>query len=76
VTITKPDRAVEGGFQRRKVPPQLEGIRVDGHYVVIFSPYDLSCAMENTSLSQCEGYTREDATRIAINVLLYALYRD
>jgi len=76
VTITKPDRTVEGGFQRRKLPPQLEGIMIDGHYAVIFSPYDLSCAMENTSVSQCEGYTREDATRIAINVLLYALYRD
>ena len=76
VTITKPDRAVEGGFQRRVVSPQLEGIQIDGHYAVIFSPYDLSCAMENTSLSQCEGYTREDASRIAINVLLYALYRD
>ena len=76
VTITKPDRTANGGFQRRKTPPRLEGILIDGHYAVIFSPFDLSCAMENSSVSQCEGYTREDATRIAINVLLYALYRD
>lgn len=76
VTISKPDRSVEGGFRKRRTPPLLEGIKIDGHYVVIFSPYDISCALENAIVSQCEGYTREDATRIAINVLLYALNRD
>ena len=76
VTISRPDRKAAGGFQKRTVSPQLEGIQIDGHYVVIFSPYDISCAMENAAVSQCEGYSREDATRIAINVLLYNLNRD
>lgn len=57
----------------RQVKPFLEGIKIDGRYVVIFSPYDMSCALENSTSAQCEGYTKADAYRIGVNVLLYAL---
>jgi len=57
----------------RKVKPLLEGIQIDGRYVVVFSPYDLSCALENSTSAECEGYTRTDAYRVGMNVLLYAL---
>jgi hypothetical protein len=40
---------------------------------VIFSPYDISCALEQHEALQCRGYTREDAARIGLNVLLYSL---
>ena len=43
---------------------------------VVSSPFDISCALENATVSQCEGYTRDDATKICINVLLYRLNRD
>ncbi len=76
VTITKPDRNAPDGFDRKKVPPQLEGIEINGRLAVVFSKYDMSCALENATVSQCEGYTREDATKIGINVLLYRLNRD
>ena len=56
-----------------KVAPLLEGIEMDGRYVVIFSPYDISCAMESLSANDCEGYTSQDAARICTNVLLYAM---
>ncbi len=56
-----------------RVPPSLEGITLEDRYAVIFSPYDLSCALEKQDSLECQGYTREDAARIGINVLLYAL---
>jgi hypothetical protein len=66
-----PDAPVENRV--RQVAPVLEGIEIDGRYVVIFSPYDISCALENHASMECEGYVREDAARIGINVLLYAM---
>ena len=53
--------------------PVLEGILIDGRLVVVFSPYDLSCALENQASIECKGYVREDAAKIGINVLLYAM---
>ena len=65
-----------GGFQEQMTSPQLEGIEVEGRLAVVFSPYDLSCAMENTAVSQCTGYTRKDASLIATRVILYSLLDD
>jgi len=60
----------------RKVAPELEGIELDERLAVIFSPYDISCALERHEALQCRGYTREDAARIGLNVLLYSLNPD
>ena len=76
VTITKPDRTKPGGFAKRTVAPQFKGIEIDGRLVVVYSPLDLSCALENAALSHCEGYTKQDAIRLALNVLLYRLQSD
>jgi hypothetical protein len=57
----------------RKVAPELEGIKIGEHYAVIFSPYDLSCALERQDTMECQGYTRQDAARIGLNVILYSL---
>ena len=56
-------------------PPQLEGIALDGRWAVLFSPLDLSCALENHSSPDCAGYTSADAARIGINVILYSLHQ-
>ena len=58
----------------RRVPPELEGIRFGDRYGVVFSQFDLSCALEKRDSLECRGYTREDAARIGLNVLLYALH--
>jgi hypothetical protein len=76
-TVTRRDPQPGGGSEPlravlRKVPPELEGVKLDGHYVVVFSPYDISCALEKHDSLECRGYTREDAARIGLNVLLYA----
>lgn len=59
--------------RKRQGPPQLEGIRIKDRWAVIFSPYDLSCALEKQNSMECAGYGRDDAERIALNVLLYSL---
>ena len=48
-------------------------MRFDDRYGVIFSRYDLSCALEKHDSLECLGYTREDAAKIGLNVVLYAL---
>ena len=60
----------------RKVEPELEGIQIDGRWAVIFSPFDISCALEQHESLECRGYTREDAARIGLNVLMYTLNPD
>jgi hypothetical protein len=40
---------------------------------VILSPYDLSCALENGASLECKGYIKEDAARLATNVILFSL---
>ena len=56
-----------------KVPPDLEGVKFGDRWGVIFSQYDLSCALEKRNSLECRGYTREDAARIGLNVVLYSL---
>ena len=55
------------------IPPLLEVLEHDQRIVVIFSPYDLSCALENHSAMDCTGYVREDAYRLGINTILFGL---
>lgn len=57
-------------------PPVLEGIEIDGRYVVIYSRYDISCALENQASLACDGYVEQDAMRLAINIVLYAMLQD
>ena len=65
------DQPLEARVRRRE--PQLEGIKVDDRWAVIFSPLDLSCALEKHEAIECRGYSREDAARIGVNVILYTL---
>lgn len=76
--VTRRDPQQRGQGERledilRKVPPDLEGIRLADRYGVIFSRFDLSCALEKQNSLECRGYIREDAARIGLNVLLYSL---
>ena len=77
-TVTRRDPQQRGSGGRmedvlRKVPPDLDGIRFGDRYGVIFSRFDLSCALEKQNSLECRGYIREDAAKIGLNILLYAL---
>ena len=64
------------GFVVRDTEPFLEGIEVDGRLAVIYSKYDISCALERQAAGNCEGYLPEEAVRLATNIILYALMED
>lgn len=78
VTRRDPSQRVAGEplkAQMRKVEPTLEAIKIGDRYAVIFSPYDISCALEKHVSLECNGYTPEDAARIGLNVILYSLHQ-
>jgi hypothetical protein len=58
---------------QRSLAPRLEVGSVESRLAVIFSPLDISCALESRHSLQCRGYMREDAARIGINIILFAL---
>lgn len=53
----------------------LEGIKVDGRWVVVYSRYDIGCAIEGHKSADCLGHDKESALRIASAVVLYSLKR-
>ena len=56
-----------------KKPVQMEALSVNGRYAIFFSPIDLSCALEQYSSASCPGYSVQDAAKIGLNVILYAV---
>ena len=75
VNRREPRQREAGGLKSAvlAVEPDLEAIDVDGAHGVIFSPHDLSCALDRHESLECAGYTRDDAARIGINIILYSL---
>ena len=59
--------------REREVTPELYALRIENRIAVLFSPYDVSCALENASTLECQGYSREAAMKLATNILLYAI---
>jgi hypothetical protein len=55
------------------MPPQLEGIKQKGKWVVIYSRYDLGCALEKRPSSDCIGHDHESALKLAGAAVLYYL---
>ncbi|MBA4186604.1 MAG: hypothetical protein C0467_01160 [Planctomycetaceae bacterium] len=64
-----------GEPELRVYPALLEGIKIDGRWVVIYSKYDVGCAIEGHKSADCLGYDKESALRIAAAVVLYSLKR-
>jgi hypothetical protein len=61
--------------EMRNYPVFLEGIKIDGRWVVVYSKYDIGCAIEGHKAADCLGYDKDSALRIAAAVLLYSLKR-
>lgn len=55
--------------------PFLEGVEIEGQYRVIYSKFDLSCALQRQASLGCPGYVDEDAVKLAVNVVLYFLVK-
>lgn len=56
-----------------RIPPELYGIRLDGHLAVIFSPVGLACGWELADCPYCGGLHPKDALALGVNILSYSL---
>ena len=63
------------GGQFAPSPPQLEGIKINNRWVVIYSRYDLGCALEKHQSSDCLGHDFASAIKLAGAAVYYALQR-
>lgn len=63
----------DAGFER--LPPALEGIKVDGRWAIVYSKYDIGCALENHKSTDCLGHTPDSARKLAAAAVLYSLKR-
>ncbi len=52
--------------------PLLEGVKIDKHWAIIYSKYDIGCALERHTGMGCKGYVHESAVRIAANIVIYS----
>ena len=59
----------------QSMEPLLEGIQIDGRWVVLYSRYDIGCALERHTSPDCVGYAPESALRIATAVVRYHALR-
>lgn len=58
-----------------EIAPMLEGVRIDDRWAIIYSKYDIGCALEKSKSSACKGYEPESAMKLATAALLYSLKR-
>jgi hypothetical protein len=52
--------------------PQLEGIKIDGRWAVIYSKYGIGCAFERNHDEGCQRYVSADASKLRANVFYYS----
>jgi hypothetical protein len=57
----------------RLIRPALEGVRIGGHFGVIYSRYGLAGAWESAQMPYADGYDGPEAIKLGQNILLYAV---
>jgi hypothetical protein len=67
------DGRPESGF--KNVAPLLEGIKLNNRWVVIYSKYDLGCALEKHKSTDCLGYDYDSALKLGKAAVFYSLKR-
>ncbi len=70
------ENSAGGNFSIRTAEPLLEGIEIDGRFAVIYSRYDISCALERQNSGNCEGYLPEEAVKLGTNIILYGMLQN
>jgi len=61
--------------EMRNYAPYLEGVKVDGRWVIVYSKYDIGCALEGHKAADCLGHDKESALKLGSAVVLYSLKR-
>ena len=52
--------------------PRLEGVKVNGHWAIIYSKYGIGCVLGRGHDGVCKGYTHDAAVRIGGSVVFYS----
>lgn len=52
---------------------ELWGVEDSGRLVLVFSPFGMGCGLEDHKCFNCRGLVPEDARKLAVNIVLYAL---
>jgi len=55
------------------IAPKLEGVEMNGHYVVIYSPFGMAGGWEMSQSPYARGYDDVSALRLGQNILMYAV---
>lgn len=71
--ITTVKRRTEAGKGYESVAPDLEGVKVGDRWVVIYSRYDIGCALEKHQSTDCLGHDYESALKLGAAVIQYAI---
>jgi hypothetical protein len=71
--VRRREPGADGKREFKEVWPALEGIKYKGKWVVIYSRYDIGCALEKHSSPDCLGHDYKSAVRLALAAVLYAL---
>jgi hypothetical protein len=53
--------------------PMLEGIKIGDKWAVIYSKYDIGCALQRHAGYGCVGYVYDSALQIATNIVLHSM---
>ncbi len=53
--------------------PVLEGIKINDRWAILYSKYDIGCALERHQSMDCRGYLPDSAFKIAGAAVLYSL---
>ena len=61
------------GGPMRNQPPALEGVKIDGRWVLLYSKYDIGCALERHQSPDCRGYEPDSALKLVRAAVMYVL---
>lgn len=53
--------------------PEFLGLFIEGRLAVLYSPFDLMSGVNHESNAYAKGITADDATRVVVNIITYAL---
>ena len=53
--------------------PRLEGVEIEGHLAVIYSPFGLAGGWEMSQNPYAHGYDEASAVLLGQNILMYAI---
>ncbi len=71
--VLGPDGKPTPGY--REIQPLLEGVKYKGRWIVVYSRYDVGCALERSKSPDCLGHDYDSAVRLGRAAVLYALKR-